>query len=363
MRILQVITSLRTGGAEKIVADIVPRLRSMGEDVDVALLDGEDTPFKEKLIASGCKVYSFRKSSSVYNPLAILWLRRLMKRYDVVHTHNSSPQLFAASASVFSPAALVTTEHNTFNRRRRWKWYSVVDKWMYGRYDSVICISDQAYDNLVSYLGKSSSVDKTRVIYNGVDIRSISQSEGLDRKTVCPESAGKFVVTMVAGFRPQKDQDTLIRAMAILPDNFMLWLVGDGERREELESMTERLHVTDKVKFWGVRTDIPAILHASDAIVMSSHYEGLSLSSLEGMSVGKPFVASDVDGLREVITGAGELFPCQDEAKLAGILLRLSEDEAYRESVAGKCHARALQYDIDKMVEGYREVYLSLKLK
>lgn len=64
-----------------------------------------------------------------------------------------------------------------------------------------------------------------------------------------------------------------------------------------------------------------------------------------------------------MVSGAGELFPCQDEAKLAGILQRLSEDEACRESVAGKCYARALQYDIDKMVEGYREDYLSLKSK
>jgi len=92
MKILHVITSLQTGGAEKLVTDIVPMLRLKGLDVDVCLFDGQETAFKKRLEKSGCRIYSFSNGGNVYNPMNILRLTRLMRHYDVVHTHNTAPQ-------------------------------------------------------------------------------------------------------------------------------------------------------------------------------------------------------------------------------------------------------------------------------
>ena len=100
MKILQVITSLSTGGAEKLISEIAPMLRDKGHQVDVLAFDGADTAFKKALIDKGIKVYSFGKSCNVYNPLFIFRLAKLMKNYDIVHTHNTAPQLFAAVGSV-----------------------------------------------------------------------------------------------------------------------------------------------------------------------------------------------------------------------------------------------------------------------
>ena len=106
--------------------------------------------------------------------------------------------------------------------------------------------------------------------------------------------------------------------MSHLPkEKFELWLVGDGERRKELEQLVNQLKVNQQVRFWGIRSDIAEILHTADAVVMSSHFEGLSLSSIEGMAVGKPFIASDVDGLREIVGGSGLLFAHGDDLDLA----------------------------------------------
>ena len=97
MKILHVITSLRTGGAEKLIVDLVPRLNQIGpHQVDVALFDGIETPFKQKLQATGCKIYDLSHHSCVYHPILIYRLCKLMRHYDVVHTHNTAPQLFAA---------------------------------------------------------------------------------------------------------------------------------------------------------------------------------------------------------------------------------------------------------------------------
>ena len=93
---------------------------------------------------------------------------------------------------------------------------------------------------------------------------------------------------------------------------------------------------------------------------MSSHWEGLSLSNIEGMASGKPFVASDVNGLHEVTEGYGILFPHEDAKALSVILQRLHDNETYYQQVAESCYRRAQMFDINKMVDEYVGVYKSL---
>ena len=353
MRILHVITSLQIGGAEKLVSEISPMLRDKGYEIDVLAFDGVETHFKKSLEDVGIKVYSFGKNCNVYNPLFIFKLTRMMRKYDIVHTHNTSPQLFAAIGSVLCSVVLVTTEHTTSNRRRDWKWYVPVDRWMYKKYNKVICISDQAEENLMMCHPLLTNVC---TIYNGVNVHKYH-----DAKALKELQSRKTAVVMVAGFRYQKDQDTLIKSFTHLDkEKYELWLVGDGERRSELESLIKESNLESNVKLLGIRADIPEILQSADIVVMSSHFEGLSLSNVEGMSVGKPFIASDVDGLREVVNGYGMLFPHEDDKALSAIIQRLSEDREYYHKVADKCWERAQMYDIHKMVDSYSELYRRL---
>lgn len=358
MRILHVITSLYTGGAESLVMQIVPRMIAHGHDVEVALFDGTETAFRRQIEAAGVKVHAFSVGGSMYNPAYIFKLRRLMKQFDIVHTHNTSPQWFAALGGIGMKCALVTTEHSTSNRRRTWKMFSMLDRWMYGRYAHVICISEKAEKMLRSYIHSDSSAIST--IHNGIDVERFMNARPIpDFKAGLP--AGARAITMVAGFRWEKDQDTLIRAMKLLPAHFHLFLVGQGVRRPECEALARAEHVADRVHFLGLRMDVPSILKSSDYVVMSSHFEGLSLSSLEGMAVGKPFLASDVDGLREVVSGAGVLFTHGSPESFAGEILRLEGDGELREKTTRACQSRALQYDISRMVEEYEKVYSTHK--
>ncbi len=348
---------MRTGGAESLISQIVPRMIAEGIEVEVALFDGVDTPFKQHLINAGVRIHSFGNGGSVYNPMHILRLSKLMRNFDIVHTHNTAPQLFAAIGGVLCSVALCTTEHNTSNRRRVWRWYALIDRWMYRKYDRVICISGKAEENLREFIGSDS--EHILTINNGIDTQNFANAVPLtELKKNLPD--GAKAITMVAGFRWEKDQDTLIRAIKYLPEKFHLFLVGDGVRRAECEALVQKESVSDRVRFLGLRTDVPAILKASDYVVMSSHFEGLSLSSLEGMSVGCPFLASDVDGLREVVGGAGILFPHQDAELLAKEITDLDANPVKYKSVVKACRERASQYDITKMVDGYIEVYRSL---
>lgn len=356
MRILHVITSLRTGGAEKLMVDLLPRLKERGFDVDLLLLDGIDTPFRRDVEAAGIKVFDLGIGGSVYSPLRLLKLISFLRKYDVIHTHNTAPQLFAAIDSVLCSVVLCTTEHTTSNRRRGWRWYAYIDRWMYNRYRKVICISQKAEENLREFIGESKAEICT--INNGVDIaRYANASPSSELEYIAPESRK---IIMVAGFRWEKDQDTLIKSLKDLTQQFHLFLVGDGVRRPELETIVRNENLTDRVHFLGLRTDVPQLLHAADYVVMSSHFEGLSLSSVEGMSVGKPFLASNVDGLREVVKGAGILFPHGNSKALADEIMSLENSQEKYSAVAKACRQRAAQFDISKMVKGYLDIYNSL---
>lgn len=353
MRILHVITSLTTGGAEHLMVDLLPKLRELGNEVELLIFDGKRTPFYEELEQQGIKIHSFGIGGNVYHPRNIFKLRKFMGSYDIIHTHNTACQLFAPVAKLLkcSKVKLVTTEHNATNRRRG-KWYlKLGDKWMYAHYDHIICIADQTYSNLVDYIGQKPNIS---TIYNGVDVaKFLNPIKDISEQDY-------FIITMAAAFREQKDQDTLIRAMVDLPGNYSLRIVGDGPRRGILENLVTELGLNKRVNFLGIRTDIPDLLRDSDINVLSSHWEGLSLSSIEGMASGRPFIASDVDGLREMVKDVGILFPHGDHKQLAKEIRQLCKNPDHYELVALKCQERAKMFDISVMAQKYNELYANL---
>lgn len=346
-----------------LVVNLMPRFRALGHEVGVVVFNGQHTPLRERLEREcpECKIY--RLGTGYYNPWYIVKLIRIMRQYDVVHTHNSSPQLFAAIANIFCHKRLVTTEHSTNNRKReKGGLLRFVDKWMYRQYNTTICISEIAEEKLRGYLNDNEGRRTKNIctINNGVDVEAIHHAEPIEEL-----KTEKFVTVMVAGFREAKDQDTVIKAMALLPkEEYEVWLVGDGERRQQLELLAhanendnDNDNEKNNIRFLGLRTDVPRILKSADVVVMSSHWEGLSLSNIEGMSAGKPFIASDVNGLREVTDGYGILFPHEDAQALANIIRRLHDDPELYAQVAQRCYARAREYDITTMVERYDSVY------
>lgn len=90
MKVLYIITSLNIGGAEKLMVDLLPRLKSRGVEVELLLFVGNRTMFYDQLEHEGIKITSFADKGSVYNPLHIVRLYRFLKQnhFDVIHTHN-----------------------------------------------------------------------------------------------------------------------------------------------------------------------------------------------------------------------------------------------------------------------------------
>lgn len=355
MKILHIITSLKTGGAEKLMVDLLPLLKQDGYDVSLAIMNPERTPFYHQLEKSGVKIIDMKWKGSYYNPLYIFQFIKLIKNFDIVHAHLATPQLFSAFSSVVCSVALYATEHSTNNRRRGCWWYRKIDRWVYNRYKVITCVSDGARQNLISHIGNVKA--KIITVENGINLTKYMNAVELNGM----KDPSKIVLVMVGSLREQKDQDTIMRALALLPRNtFELWLVGDGDRKKTLEELSRDLGVEQEVKFLGIRFDVPQILRTADLAVMSSHWEGFGLAAVEAMAAGLPVIASNVPGLASVVDGYGLLFKPGDAKDLADKILTLWNNEIERERVVSLCKQRAKIYDIQTMKEKFEEIYTSL---
>ena len=296
---------------------------------------------------AGIKVHSL--SLSTYSLLNIFKIAKYLKRYDVIHV-NLFPSLYwAAIANLISRKPLVYTEHNTYNARRN-KWYlRIVEKWMYKRYRKIISISEATQVNLKIWLNADNDDKRFVVINNGVNLELFKNHK---REQIYPHT-----LIMVARFVPQKDQKTVIRAMTLLDNEVHLILVGDGEKLEECKAFAKEQGLSERVHFVGMQSDVPSWIGKADIGIQSSHWEGFGLPVVEMMAGGLPVVASDVEGVKQIVEGAGILFPHGDYERLAEIVKKLLSDKTYYEQVKLKCMERCERYSIKSMVESYINVY------
>ena len=117
------------------------------------------------------------------------------------------------------------------------------------------------------------------------------------------------------------------------------------------------------MQFLGIRSDIPSLLAAADVLVLSSRHEGMSLSVLEGLASGKPMVASEVEGMRELVSGAGLLFPQGDAEALAARIREVCENPREAREIGIRGKARAEKYDLAQTVRHYCDLYQSVQKK
>lgn len=356
MKILHVITDLNTGGAEKLMVDLLPVLRKRGHEVELCLFNGSVTPFFRDLESVGIKIHSFSEKNNYYNFGHIKRLINVSRSFDIIHTHNTAPQLFGAIASLFSKGKWITTEHTTTNHHRVW-WYKPIEKWMYRQYARVICISDAAKRSMQEVSGSDKPL--VTVIPNGINVDNFKKAMPLDKSTI-NHDAGHKVILMVGRLSYQKDQATVIKAMKLIPENVELWLAGYGETQEKLESLIQELNLGHRVHLLGMRTDVPSLLRAADIVVQSSHIEGFGLAAVEAMAAEVPVIASNVNGLAQVVEGAGLLFEHENSDELARQINRLLSDEILYTSLIEKGRDRAEHFGIARMAEEYINQYISL---
>ncbi len=295
-------------------------------------------------------------------------------RVDVLHTHGGVAGFYGrwAARKCRIPVIVHTLHgiHYLHYKNMALKFvYILLEKWFSRFTDAVIyvCDSDKTRGSKYSLVPERKSV----VIRNGVDFLTFEmpggkRTEELDWGEELGIDLSQPIVGTVARLHRQKGIPYLLEAARLLSQEIpgiQFLIIGGGPWKDRLLEQKNRLGLEKVVHFLGERKDIPQLLSLIDVVVLPSLWEGLPYSLLEAGSAGKPIVATDVDGVKEIITDGktGILVPPKSPGKLAEALRQLIENK----NLANRLGA-ALKEDIQKrysllsMVEEIQNLYLRL---
>lgn len=363
MKVLRVINSLHIGGAERSILNNVPEHVKHGYHMDVLLLNGEATFFKEKLEKKGIKVFALANHKGglgLYNPFHIFKIMKYLKQYDIVHAHLFPTLYWVSLAGFFSShkPLFVYTEHNTENRRRKnIPLLKQLETFIYKRFSAIITITPETKETLLKHINFNK---KVYVVYNGINLQDYNDQLKPYKFPVSKSIKNPYFLVQVAGFREEKDQDTLIKSLKYLPENYVAVFVGDGKRRAFCEALAAKEQVLDRTIFMGIQQEVPSIMKAADIVIMSSIFEGFGRTAVEGMAAGKPVIGSDVAGLAQVIGDSGLLFKVSDAKALANQVTLLSSDNELYSKLSKRSLERAKMFSKERMITGYEQVYQDL---
>lgn len=357
MRILQVIDSLpETSGGARFVTNLTRKLAEKDIDVELLLIDGQNSHFLDELLQANIKVHVLGSNVNRFNPKFIKQIASYLDKYDLIHVHIFPTSYIVALASLFNKRAapIVFTEHSAFNRRAANPIFKYFENFIYTRYSKIIAVSNEVKNFVIQNL--TVDPEGIQVIANGIDIQKINQQPRISREKL-GFLESDIIVLMAARFAKEKDYQTVIKAFTRLPQNFKLLMCGDGQERQKCELLVKELKIENRAIFLGNRPDIYSIIKSSDIDVLSSYFEGLPLSVLEYMASKKPVVATNVEGTKVLVKDAGLLFEVGDDKKLAEYILKLGSDEKYYEEISQRCYQRAQNYSLDVMVDNYISEY------
>ena len=335
LRVLEAITPSRIGGAEVFVTHLVSSFEEMGVQVGVFCPKGR--PFVEYVRARGVSPITW-KTHGKFDPLTIIRLARLLKRgrYDVIHTHLSTASLLGAFAAKLAGRRSAAHVHglNTATCFR----YS----------DRLIAVSRAVKSHLVAQGIKE---HKIHVVHNGVDLVKYQPTGTREARAAFDGSAiaiepDELLLGVFGRLSSEKGQRVAIEAMFLISKEYpgaRLAIVGDGGDMDDLKSATAALGLNDRVIFTGFVQDVRGIMGACDAVVVpSSRGEGFGLAAVEAMALGKPVVASDQGGLKEIIihNETGLLTPPNDPQSLAEAVCSILADPKEAELMGCKGRER-----------------------
>jgi L-malate glycosyltransferase len=360
-KVLQVVLSLNPGGTERLVVELVRRLRPELA-MAVCCLD-EAGSWGEVLRSENIGVTALRRRAG-FQPTLGRAIARIaaQHRARVVHCHHYSPFVYASIARLWSPTLrIVFTEHGRLSDAPPSAKRRTANRVLAHAPREVVTVSSDLKRHLVA---EGFPTTRVNVIYNGIDVGglpAVGMRARVRKELGIPDNA--LVVGTVARLDPVKDIPTMIRAVAQHSAGVptILLVIGDGSERVHLEASAREVGAASSVRFLGHRDDARDLLAACDLYANSSISEGISLTILEAMAAGLPVVATRVGGTPEIVDAScGRLVPSRDPDALAATLAALAQDAPLRLALGREARARVEQrFTLDRMVREYRDVYFA----
>lgn len=377
IKVIQVITRLIKGGAQKVCLDIASNLPK--DRYEVHLVTGPATGKEGSLLTNVIKQPDIgleiipelaREVSPLKDIIALIKLYRLFGRIrpDIVHCHTSKAGLIGCLAAklagvkviVYSPHGHLFAEGaripGVSGNILRLKLFYYLRKLASSCATKIIALNHADKDEQVNL--KLAPADKYEVIYNAVQLPN-----GIAQPTT---PSGYPTIATIGRLVPEKGQSYLLEAVKLTKTKYpdvSLLVIGDGPLRNNLETQAEKSGIKNNVKFLGVRDDLYAILSGIDIFVLPSLYEAFGIALLEAMAAKKPAIASRVNGIPEVVVDGktGLLVPPANPSALAEAIIKLTGNKAMAQQmgVAGYGRVKDL-FTMEKMIAKVDNLYNQL---
>jgi len=280
----------------------------------------------------------------------------IQKKIDLVHAHTSHGASLAALATLKSNVPIVLSRRVDFHLSR-----NPFSKWKYNRSKKIVAISEGVRAVLLS---DGIPDEKIVVIPSGIDFSRYDHVQPVSKSEV-RIPAGSFVIGQVAALEDHKDQDTLLKAFALLWSKYPhthLVIVGEGSLGKKLKRLVADLRLSEVVHFMGFQAEPLRYLKTFDLFCLSSKEEGLGTSILDAMALKVPVVATKAGGIPEMVEEGktGYLAQPQNPASLAEALARGIKEKERSVSICSEAYRKARQFDIKFTIDKTEQVYYSL---
>jgi len=376
IRVLYIIGSLNVGGAERHLAQVLPRLRRYGVSPTIYTISARGQ-LASVLEEAGVRIISPPFAALLHSwprvfgrPLLMmcsaLRLFALMRTYrpDIVHFFLPQAYVFGGIINLLAGrASSIMSRRSLNNYHKSRPVIAKMEKFLHRYLDGALGNSRAVLKQL-----SCEGIDESRLglIYNGLDLKLFARASNVKAtRAELGISDGSLVLVKVANLIPYKGHSDLLRALSIirdeLPQDWRLICVGrdDGIGRR-LQAEAHELGIADNILWLGQRFDTAELFAASDIGLLISHEEGFSNSILEGMAAGVPMIVTDAGGNSEAVNygRCGVIVPVKDSVFLAREILHLSSDEHLRRKIGESGRRRVKDFfNIDRCVLEYCCLY------
>lgn len=361
-RVLHIIDSLYLGGAQEVVLNLATCGSSRFRH-EVATMHGHGI-YWDRLRQAGVKVHSLSPHKLLPLYLASIPWRLLADRPDILHCHLIPSNIIAKPlGALLGVPVVINHDHTNDTRRAESRLLLALDRFSNRFASHIVAVSASCRNFLITR--ESIPANDVTLVPNAIDLLrfspAVARRDQARLELGLPASAR--VVAGVGRLNPQKNFALFLDVAAQLaprfPDLHFL-LAGDGPEEKMLREKAAALGIADRVTFSGYVADTRLVYLAADVLLMPSRYEGLPMTLLEAMAMGLPVVASQLDGIAEVIGDGREgfLVPSDEAALFVERTAALLQDAELSSCIAQNARAKIeASFSVERMTSAVEEIY------
>ena len=354
----------RMHGVKRLFSWMIPRFDPARFNVSLVSLRKKDLS-EETLESSGVDISYLHKSK--FDPATLTALLKIIDRrsIDILHLHGYGATTFGRAAAAMRRLPTVLHEHANLTAT---PWFQgVADRALEPFTDIAIAVSKSTADFLIN--ARHVPARKVKVVYLGAPYDEFSRVRSRGEIDAARQALGirpdDFAIGTVTRLHDSKGNQYLVDAARLVLDlrpDARFVVVGEGPLRPDLEAQAARLELGDRFVFAGFAKDVAATLSAFDLSVFPSLWEGTPLTAFEALAAGKPIVATDADGLLDILRHGydARIVPRRNARALADEMLALMDAPSERARLSANARVTGGSYDIGAFVRKMERLYTIL---